>query len=162
MSFLPREAFVVETSEPARVLVERLTAVTSLRKRWEPPRQNSRFRGEVSPSGFEVIAWGWGTDSFTPVLTGRFQEGPSGTLVHVTMQLRTWVSARMVYCFGCAWVFVFVGLFLMLTNRDGAWPAVAAGVFMVMCFSLMTRWKFRRQARRSRELITSVLKGTPE
>jgi hypothetical protein len=98
-------------------------------------------------------------NSFMPVIRGRFEPGPSGTTVHITMSVH-WI----VISFVCVWCGgVMVGGFDMLVQALAVGQPIWGALFVTSLFLLfaagLTVWAFWSEAPQRRDDITRVLVG---
>lgn len=163
----PSRQFVIDTELSAAEVVERLRAIV------EPGsvflaglrRTNKLFAGEVSPDGFKIMRLIYYANSSLPVLIGRFETGPSGARVQVTMRLMRFTQIFFRIWFGfLALFFATVALATVFSSRKNGvmgllmLGAVAMGAFGYL---LILAGPFGLEARKARGLLEEALQTTP-
>ena len=170
MKVIPRESFVVETDAPVKVVVERLSAHVQAPTLLSTYRKHKMFSGSASLDGFKIVRMTrFNTNAWRPVSIGRFEQTASGTRVHVDMRLRRGTAGAVVLWLGFMAMVFLLSLNapsdaeLLSVRRISAVIAVllVAGIFFFWAW-LIVNWSFRIEAKRARELITTVVEGRDE
>jgi hypothetical protein len=155
MIFIPYVAFSVATSDTAEAIGRRLSENID-RTSWFPKLP---YIGKVWDSGFKVLPIVRYRNSFMPVICGRFEPAPSGTIVQVTMRIH-WA----VIIFMCGWCGgVVVGGFNMLVQPlavgEPIWGPLFATLFMLLFAAGLTVWAFWSEVPQRRDDVTRILLG---
>src|ERR1700674_4092390 len=84
----PFRQFVIDTELSEAEIVERLRGIVELGSPFVAGlgRTNKLFAGEVSPHGFKIMRLIYYGNGALPVVIGRFEPGPKGARVQVTMR----------------------------------------------------------------------------
>lgn len=114
---LPRDRFVIQTSEPLQTVMERLEALI------EPPKafrstydlNHAPYQGTVSKSGFKMSRIPIGRPNASePYIKGRFETFGGGTAIHITLTLHP-----SVLIFFGGWSILWYGLHLLILSSMG-------------------------------------------
>ncbi|MBI3822165.1 MAG: hypothetical protein HY289_05735 [Planctomycetes bacterium] len=166
MKLLPYDSFTLETSEPIAVVAGRLTA--KLDNSWSSwmsgfglARWDGTFTGKVTEDGFKVEQVLFYRNSFKPVICGRFNAGPTGTVIDLTMRLNFFVVGFMTLWFGGIGA-GFITVLPHVIARAVPWYGLPIFVLMWLLGYGLTLGCFWWEASRVREEITQLLVNAPK
>jgi hypothetical protein len=156
MMLLPSVSFTVAIPDPAPVVAQRLAEKVAWWGRWWFTR--ATYWGAVRETSFKVVPITYYRNSGMPVLCGRFESSPSGTIIHVTMRLQlSMLVFACAFCSLLAWPLVVV-LPLVLSG-EAAWGVAAFLLFLIPFGYALTLGGFWFEVPRRREEITRILSG---
>ena len=164
----PFRKFAIDTELSDAEIVERLRGIV------EPGSPfvaglgwtHKLFAGDVSPHGFKIMRLIYYGNGALPVVIGRFEQGPKGARVQVTMRPKKFAIA-----FGTVW-FTFMVLFTVvvgLLTMSAWWKTgiVKDGMFSLLPVALaafgylIAAIPFGAEARKARGLLEEALHATP-
>ncbi len=160
MNLLPNQRFAIQTSRPLPAVITALeNHVEAPRMRWGFSRDDhAPYAGLVTPTGFEVRRIIHYRNSFLPQIKGRFESGPLGTTVHITMGLHPLVLA-----FLLMWSTPWLGLglpILVFGVLSGNAPIEMALMPLVpIAFFAVVGFTFRYESNRSRQDLSDIIQG---
>jgi hypothetical protein len=162
MRWLPYEKWEIRTPLDVLTLTEGLGRYTepyrffSALTRWNMwGRSWPPFWGKVDVNGFHLMRRTWYKHSFRPMLSGRFEESPTGTTIRVTMTLHPLVAAFMLFWLGMVGLFGAIGLLAAICSGKWEIGAVCGGMFV---FGLgMTYGGYWLEAPRAKRLLVEIL-----
>ncbi len=159
MHLLPYDTLTLQTTDSLAILLERLTAHIEVQKnfRWSFSRNHKPYAGTLSETGFEIHRIIHYRNSFLPMIRGRFEPSPEGTIVHITMRLHPFVIAFLIFWY-LAWY-----SFSIPIGLAGAIPTIFAFQFLGLPIAiLIVFWiAFWTEAHRSRRELTQIILGQP-
>lgn len=157
MRLLPYDTFSIQTPDRLPTVLERLATQIEPEKpfRWQFSRNHLPYEGTCSEAGFQIRRILHSRNSFLPMILGRFESSPSGTLVHITMRLHPFVIAFLVF-----WYLVWYG-FLIPIWLTGAMPTIFALQFLGLPIAVLgVFWAtFWAEASRSRHDLMQMILG---
>ncbi len=164
----PSRRFVIDTGLSEAEIAGRLRGIVEPRNPFLASfgRTNKLFAGEVSPQGFKIMRLIYYGNSSLPVVIGRFEPGPRGARVQVTMRPTRFASA-----FGTLWLAA-AAIFTVVAGLATifSWPrnaAVSGGIFTLggvaaIAFGyLIMAVPFGAEARKAQGLLEETLQATP-
>lgn len=168
---LPFRQFSIDTELSEAEVVERLRAIV------EPGnvflaglrRTNKLFAGEVSPDGFQILRLIFYRNSSLPILIGRFEIGPRGARVQVTMRLMRFVQVFLAVWFGFLLFFFVIVAVASLesifsfrkTGFGSPLTLVGLAIGMGLFGYLIVTVPFGLEARKAQGLLEEALQATP-
>ncbi len=159
MRLLPYDSFALQTADPLPIVLARFAAQIEPEQpiRWRFSRNHLPYEGTYSESGFQIRRIIDHRNSFQPLIRGRFETSPSGTIVRITMRLHPFVVAFL----GC-WYLIWYGFFLPI-GLTGAMPIGFALQFLGLpIIVLFAFWAaFWAEVYRSRQDLTQMVLGYP-
>ena len=128
VSLLPYRQISVSTDLAMEGAVSRLSAITTEQNvsAWSLPPSGKKYAGQVSPQGFNIKRIIGYTNSFLPVLDGKFIATDEGTRLDIHMALHPLVKLFLVF-----WSTPLLLAFLYLAYQ---------GISNGMSFSQVTLW----------------------
>jgi Cytochrome oxidase complex assembly protein 1 len=164
----PFRRFSIDTELSAAEIIERLRAIVEPGNAFLASfrRTSKLFAGDVSSDGFKVVRLIYYSNGFQPVVIGRFDPGPHGTCVQVTMRLKQYASAFVALWLGMLALIVFVALFVVVfssrRNGVGNWLEFVGFACAIGGVAyLMVAISFGAEARMARRLLEEALQPTP-
>jgi hypothetical protein len=161
MRLIPYQSLtLVSPRRPAEV-ASLLSSIVfpALEKLDHPKSGRSPFMGQVSGDTFKLVMKRTGViNSFSPVLTGRTESSPSGTMIHMRMSPNLGVIVSMTVWFVMLGAVVAVGVRQFLLDREATFliTGVSMGLFVWLLWLLGFWW----DARRAEQIIRRVLQAT--
>lgn len=134
VSLIPRDRFVIQTTQSLHRVIERLEAHIEPPKvfRWSFDTKHAPYEGAVSESGFTMNRIPIGRrNGCIPQIKGRFKTHPGGTVVHLTLAL----SPGVLIFLGC-WSLLWFS-FTPLMWFSGSMDSSLALQFLVMPFFIL-------------------------
>lgn len=173
---LPRDRFVIQTSDPLQTVMERLAAQI------EPPQtfrslydlNHAPYEGSVTQSGFKMNRIPVGRPNASePYIKGRFESFSGGTVIHLTL---TSHPSGPIF-FGC-WSIFWYGLHLLMLSSGEMDYSLAQDRLVLPLIILVIFWisfwievehtrndlfriilKKRRTARQKGYLMLKIIRG---
>jgi len=159
MKLLPYDTFTIQTSDPLPILLEKLAIYIEPQKviRWQLSQNHAPYQGTLSEAGFEIHRIIHSRNSFLPIIRGRFEPSPSGTLVRITMKLHPFTTGFLIFWF-LTWYSFSLPIFL-----SGAMPTPFALQFLGMPFLLLVIFwgAFWSEANRCRRDLVEMIVENP-
>ncbi len=157
MHLLPYDSLTLQTSAPLPLVLERLDAHIEPPKlgRWFFSRDHKPYEGTLSESGFEIQRIIHYRNSFLPLIRGRFEASPTGTIVRITMRLHAVVIGFLAFWY-LTWYSFFLPIWL-----TGAMPTAIALQFVGLpVVILIVFWvAFWVEVQRSRDDLAQIILG---
>jgi len=128
MKLLPYDTFTIQTPDPLPAVIEKLATYIEPSKpiRWQFSRNHVPYEGTLSDAGFEIHRIIHYRNSFLPMIRGRFELSPSGTLVRITMKLHPFTTGFLIF-----WYLMWYS-FSIPINLAGAMPTRIGLMFLGM------------------------------
>jgi hypothetical protein len=98
MKLLPNETFTIQTQESIPVLCQKILAQVEDSSIMPNPQNQAVFTGQVSEHGFKISRIINYHNPLLPIICGRFEDIPGGTLIYVEMKLNP-AGARFLYLY---------------------------------------------------------------
>ncbi|MFE1748574.1 WD40 repeat domain-containing protein [Coleofasciculus sp. H7-2] len=158
MKLLPYNTFTLQTQDPLPIVLEKLAAhIEPSKLRWHISRHHAPYEGTLSETGFEIHRIIHYRNSFVPIIRGRFELSPSGTIIRITMKLHPFVIAFLVF-----WYVTWYSFSLPMCLA-GAMPADFALMFLGMPITILFAFwcAFWYEANRSRRDLVQIILGEP-
>lgn len=173
---LPRDRFVIQTSDPLQTVMERLAAQI------EPPQtfrslydlNHAPYEGSVTQSGFKMNRIPVGRPNASePYIKGRFESFAGGTVIHLTLT----PHPSVLIFFGCWSVFWYGFHLLLLSSGDMDYGSAQERLVLpliILVFFWISFWvevertrndlfriilRQRLTARQERYLMLNILRG---
>ena len=177
MKFLPYDTFRIQISEPVCVIINRLSTEVEPENLfdWNMFRKHKIFVGKVWDSGFKVTRIISGRNSFKPIISGKIEPTPEGTIIDIKMSLHPLVIGFIgwvIFSLFSPYIYLVLGLALkILSFFFPKYFSVALGdidtllklalvpLGFILFIYLMTMFGFWFEARTSKEKITKLIMG---
>ncbi|MEO1401051.1 MAG: hypothetical protein AAFV72_07295 [Cyanobacteria bacterium J06635_1] len=158
MKIFPYKAFTLKTPDSLAMVKQRLAGHIEAPKlvRWQFSRDHAPYQGTISDDGFEIRRIIHYRNSFLPNIHGRFESTPTGTEVHITMQLHPLVLAFM-----CAWGGIWYMGALPIALFGGI-PILMGLAILAMPLAMLSLFlgTFQYEAERSHRDLTRIVTGS--
>jgi hypothetical protein len=163
----PFRQFVIETELSEVAVVDRLRPIIAPRSPFFARfgffmRTDKSFAGSVSPDGFKIARIIHYGNSFLPIVVGRFEPGPTGVRVQVTMRLMQCLTIFLMLYFAILVVVIVAAVGLEIFSSQtrgigGMFAIVGIALGMGAFAYLMMGAAFSIEARRARRLLERAL-----
>jgi WD40 repeat protein len=160
MNLLPNQRFAIQTPRPLPTVIAALeNHIEAPRFRWGFSRSDhAPYAGTVNASGFEIRRIIHYRNSFLPQIKGRFESGPLGTTVHITMGLHPLVLVFLLI-WSIPWLGLGVPILLFGVLPGNAPLEMALMPFVPIAFLTVVWLAFRYESNRSRRDLTAIIQG---
>lgn len=157
MNIFPFKTYTLPTAEPLAQVKQRLANHIEKPKlvRWHFSRDHAPYQGTMTDLGFEIHRIIHYRNSFLPNIQGQFSSLPTGTAVHITMQLHP-----LILVFMCAWLGIWYMAMIPIALFGNTAPLMGIGFLglPIVVFGIFLG-VFHYEAERSHQDLTQILRG---
>ncbi|MGD1906002.1 MAG: WD40 repeat domain-containing protein [Leptolyngbyaceae cyanobacterium] len=159
MNLLPNQRFAIQTTHPLTQVIAALEKhIEAPRRRWGLSDHRAPYAGILTVSGFEIRRIIHYRNSFLPQIKGRFESGPLGTTVHVSMGLHPLV---LIFLLMWSTPWLSFGIPILLFGVLPGNAPIEMGLMPLVPISILTVvwFTFRHESNRSRQDLTAIIQG---
>ena len=89
---LPSESFTIQTQDSINVVRQKLLVEVEDSNTIRSTQDHADFKGQVTDHGFKISRSINYKNVFLPIICGRFEDIPSGTTIHVSVELNSLIT----------------------------------------------------------------------
>ena len=132
MVILPSLDETILSKKSIEDICEALGAVTVPRKEHRFGDSRGEFIGEVDTAGFKIVKNISYRDSFCPIITGSIRTEGRISIITIKMRMHWFVSIFTIIWFGIVTLFMLMGLFMVIVDRNDFILLCGAGGMMLI------------------------------